>query len=228
MKAISSILFVLFLNNAFGQFAVIKDNDGYVNIRTEASKGNNISDKLNNGFVVYCFEPKNNWINIDYSKNNKDRSGYLHKDRIQYLSEFTEIPLIKETQTKVVFEKDGFNISIESKKFELNLAKLIFSGKDKSFLKEINGKSFWGTDGEIPKKAYKSITVTLGNNSIELPKNSFDDLFEPTLFKTQINYDQKSDTLYITSSNSDGAGGYEIIWIIEKGKYKERKIAYGF
>lgn len=228
MKAISSILFVLFLNNAFGQFAVIKDNDGYVNIRTEASKGNNISDKLNNGFVVYCFEPKNNWINIDYSKNDKDRSGYLYKDRIQYLSEFTEIPLIKETQTKVIFKKNDITIILESQNFNSNSAKLSFLKNDKSILEKINGKLFWGTDGEIPKKAYKSITVTLGNNSIELPKNSFDDLFEPTLFKTQINYDQKSDTLYITSSNSDGAGGYEIVWIIEKGKYKERKIAYGF
>lgn len=64
--------------------------------------------------------------------------------------------------------------------------------------------------------------------TIELPKNSFDDLFEPSLYNTKINYDKKNNILYITSSNSDGAGGYEIVWVIEKGKYKERKIAFGF
>lgn len=227
MKVIS-ILLVFYFNNAFAQFAVIKDKDGYVNIRTEVSKENNISDKLNNGFVVYCFEPKNNWINIDYSKNNKDRNGYLYKDRVQYLSEFTVIPLVKETKNQVVFKKDGVDISIESKNFESNSAKLTFLEKDKSILKKINGKAFWGTDGGIPKKTYKSITVVIDNKTIELPKNSFDDLFEPSLYNTKTNYDKKNDILYITSSNSDGAGGYEIVWVIEKGKYKERKIVYGF
>ncbi|SFD84350.1 hypothetical protein [Flavobacterium phragmitis] len=228
MKVISSILFVLFLNNAFGQFAVIKDNDGYVNIRTEASKGNNISDKLNNGFVVYCFEPKNNWINIDYSKNDKDISGYLYKDRIQYLSEFTEIPLTKETQKKVIFKKNDITIILESQNFNLNSVKLSFLKNDKSILEKINGKLFWGTDGGIPKEAYKNISVVIDNTTINLPKNSFEDLFEPNLFNTRINYDQKSDILYITSTNGDGAGGYEIVWIIEKGHYKERKVVYGF
>ncbi|WP_051951551.1 hypothetical protein [Flavobacterium sp. ASV13] len=228
MKKIFFLCIILSQINAFAQFAVIKDKDGYVNIRTETSKGNNISDKLNNGFVVYCFEPKNNWINIDYSKNNKDRNGYLYKDRVQYLSEFMTIPLVKETQTKVLFKKDGFDISIESRNFESNSAKLTFLEKDKSILKKINGKAFWGTDGGIPKKTYKSITIVIDNKTIELPKNSFDDLFEPSLYNTKINYDKKNDILYITSSNSDGAGGYEIVWVIEKGKYKERKIAFGF
>ncbi|MCV2484144.1 hypothetical protein OD917_04355 [Flavobacterium sp. SH_e] len=68
----------------------------------------------------------------------------------------------------------------------------------------------------------------IDNNTIELPKNSFDDLFEPTLFNTRAYYDTKSNILYITSSNSDGAGGYEIVLVIEKSQYKERKIVYGF
>ncbi|QLC67623.1 hypothetical protein LPB248_15300 [Flavobacterium sp. LPB0248] len=228
MKKIFVFLMMFTRINASAQFAVIKDNDGYVNIRTEASKGNNISDKLNNGFVVYCFEPKNNWINIDYSKNDKDKSGYLYKDRVQYLSEFTKIPLIKETQTKVIFEKDGLSISIESKKFESNTAKLSYFKDSKSIVKKINGKHFWGTDGGIPKTTFKSITIDMGSQTIELPKNAFEDLYEPSLFNTKINYDKNSDILYISSSNSDGAGSYELIWIIEKGQYKERKVAYGF
>ncbi|WP_431242945.1 hypothetical protein ACQ9BO_25155 [Flavobacterium sp. P21] len=155
MKLISILLF-FFSNISFAQFAIISDRDGFVNIRKEAKTGNNISDQLNNGFVVYCFEPENNWINIDYSKNNKDRNGYLYKDRIQYLSEFTKIPLFKETQSQVIFKKDGFYINIESKNFESNSAKLTFLEKEKSVLKKINGKDFWGTDGGIPKRLIKA------------------------------------------------------------------------
>ncbi|MEN2489942.1 hypothetical protein AAYQ05_19220 [Flavobacterium sp. B11] len=227
MKKIFLLCIILSRINAFAQFAVIKDNDGYVNIRTEASKGNNISDKLNNDFVVYCFEPVNNWINIDYSKNNKDLSGYLYKDRVKYLSDFEKIPLVKETKTKVVFQKGDIAISIESKNFESSTAKLTFS-KDKSFLEKINGKQFWGTDGGIPKTAFKSITITIESQTIELPKNAFEDLYEPSLFNTKTNYDKNSNTLYISSSNSDGAGSYELVWVIKKGQYKERKVAYGF
>ncbi len=228
MKFIQLAFTLLISCNLFAQFAVIKDIDGSVNIRTEASKGNNISDQLNNGFLVYCFEPKNNWINIDYSKNNKDRNGYLYKDRVQYLSEFTNIPLVKENQNQVVFKKDNLNISIEIKNFESNTAKLTFLDNKKSFLKKINGKVFWGTDGGIPKKAYKKITMVIDTEVIELPKNSFEDLFEPTLFNTHMYFDKSSNILYITSSNSDGAGGYEVVWVIEKGKYKKRKIAFNF
>jgi hypothetical protein len=218
----------LFTNNVSAQFAIIKDHNGYVNIRSEAKIGNNISDKLNNGFVVYCFTPENNWLNIDYSKNNKDQNGYLYKDRIKYIAEFIKIPLYKENETEVIFQKDSLKVIIESQKFDAKTAKLTFLNNNKSFLKQINGRQFFGTDGNIPKRTYKLITVIIGSKTIQLPKISFEDLFEPSLFNTQINYNKNEDVLYITSSNSDGAGGYEVVWIIEKGKYKERKIAYNF
>lgn len=219
---------LLFSGNLFAQFAIIKDNDGYVNVRNEAQKGNNISDKLDNGFVIYGFQPDNNWVGIDYSKNNKDRSGYVYKDRIKYVSEFTKIPLIKETSAKIVFHKDSLNIIIESKKFDSKTAKLAYLKNDKSILEKINGKKIFGTDGNIPRTTYKLITVTIGNKMIDFPKNAFEDLFEPNFSYMEINYDKKNDILYIASSNGEGAGGYEILWVIEKGKYKERKIAYGF
>ena len=67
MKIIASFIFTLIMSQAiFGQFAIISDKDGFVNVRNSANIGNNISEKLENGFVIYSFEPKSNWINIDY------------------------------------------------------------------------------------------------------------------------------------------------------------------
>jgi len=74
----------------------------------------------------------------------------------------------------------------------------------------INGKKVWGTDGEMPKTEYKSIVVNFGARQLIVPHAAFEDLFQPTIWNTKVNYDRKNDILYIVSENSDGAGAYEI------------------
>lgn len=80
----------------------------------------------------------------------------------------------------------------------------------------------------FPKKEYKSIKIEINKIKIELPKVALRNLFEPNLYNSKANYNEKEDILYIHSSNSDGAGSYEVIWIIEKIKYKSRIEVYGF
>ncbi|RZJ54022.1 MAG: hypothetical protein EOO44_06465 [Flavobacterium sp.] len=228
MKLIPYYLIFFFCSKAFAQFAVIADQDGYVNIRNEAQIDSKISDTLHNGFVVYGFEPKNNWVAVDYTKNDIALQGYVYKDRIKYLSEFTKVSPNKPTATKVIFHKDSLSIYIESKVFDSRKAKFTYLKENKDIIEKINGKKFWGTDGGMPKTVYKSIKITKGQKKIDLPVNTFDDLFEPNFFFSHIYYNEKDDVLYIMSSNSDGAGAYEVVWIIEKGKYRERKIACQF
>ena len=86
----------------------------------------------------------------------------------------------------------------------------------------------WNTLIGIPTREYKSIEVNIGQRKMSLPKVAFENLYEPSLDHTQVNYDKTNDIVYIQSMNSDGAGGYEVIWKIEKGVYKDRFIAYGF
>lgn len=90
------------------------------------------------------------------------------------------------------------------------------------FLKKIDDLEFLGTDGEIPKRQYKSIEVQINNIKVQIPNEALRNLYEPSLSDSKINYDKINDILYIQSSNGDGAGGYEIIWVIEKKKYKTR------
>jgi hypothetical protein len=47
-------------------------------------------------------------------------------------------------------------------------------------------------------------------------------------YTAEVYFDKASDIFYIQTMNSDGAGGYEVIWKVEKGIYKERLVAYGF
>ena len=228
MKIFSAICFVLVSNFVSGQFAIIRDKDGFCNIRSSSEKGNNVIDKLENGHFVYCFETKANWTNIDYTKNNKQLNGQVYNDRLKLISDYQEIPLLTVEKNKIIIGKDSIKIIVTEQNFDRSKYKLTFYKEYKDQLEYINNKKYWGTDGEIPTREYKSMEIHLGAKKILLPKVAIDNLFEPNLEDTQVNYDKANDILYIQSMNSDGAGNYEVIWKIEKGVYKERYIEYGF
>jgi hypothetical protein len=228
MKGIIYFFLILNFNFCLSQFGIINDLDGFVNVRSSAEKGNNISDKLENGFIVYYFESEGNWINIDYKKNGKNLNGYIFKDRIKYITDFQKISLKSELDGKVKLENENVKIEISDTKFIKEKHKLEFLKNDKSVLVKIDNFQIFGTDGNIPKSEYKSIQIEIDNIKIVLPNEALKNLYEPSLYNSKANYDEKNDILYVFSSNSDGAGSYEIIWVIEKMKYKYRIEAYGF
>ena len=228
MKRIFYFFLILNFNFCFSQFGIINDLDGFVNVRSSAEKGNNISDKLENGFIVYYFESEENWVNIDYKKNGKELNGYIYKDRIKYITDFTNIPLKSSLNGKVKLENENVKIEISETKFIKEKHKLKFYKNEKTQLDKIDNLQIFGTDGNIPKREYKSIQIEINNVKIELPNIALKNLYEPSLYNSKASYDEKKDILYILLSNSDGAGSYEIIWIIEKKKYKNRIEAYGF
>jgi hypothetical protein len=228
VRVIIYFFLILNFNLCFSQFGIINDLDGFVNVRNSAEKGNNISDKLENGFIVYCFEPEGNWVNIDYKKNGKDLNGYIYKDRVKYISSFENVALKSNLDGKVKMKNGNIKIEITETKFEKEKHKLMFYKNNKTQLDKIDNLQIFGTDGNIPKREYKSIKIEIDKVKIELPKNALKNLFEPNLESSTANYDKINDILYISSMNSDGAGGYLIIWIIEKKSYKNRIEAYGF
>lgn len=228
MKRILLIAFLLTLNLCFSQFAIISDPDGYVNVRSSAKIANNVSDKLNNGFIVYYFEPQANWANIDYKKSRKELNGYIYKDKIKFITDFKEIPLKTNSDGKIILDNGLVKIEITETKFLKEKHKLQFFKDNSNQLDKIDNLPLFGTDGEIPKREYKSIEIEINKVKVEIPPSALENLYEPTLWNSKANYDEVNDILYIQSSNSDGAGGYEIIWVIEKKKYKTRIEAYGF
>lgn len=222
MKNVLCILFLLNLSFCYSQFAIVNDSDGYVNVRSSGEIGNNISDKLDNGLVVYYFEPKGNWANIDYKRNGKQLNGYIYKSKIKFISDFANIPLKLNQVKEVLFDSANVKVKITESAFVKEKHKLQFLKGNSGFLKKIDDLEFLGTDGEIPKRQYKSIEVQINNIKVQIPNEALRNLYEPSLSDSKINYDKINDILYIQSSNGDGAGGYEIIWVIEKKKYKTR------
>lgn len=223
------VLFVF--QSAFGQFGIIHDNDGFVFIRKAAISSNNIVDTLSNGQVVYCLWPEKDYYEVDYEADQKLHSGYVHKSRIQFISKFDSLQTLEQTSKRVIFQKDSLKVTLTQIPFLVKNNKLEYGkGDQSSFADKINGKEYWGSDGGIPKTQYGQVSILWRDKKIDLPKESIEDLFNPNFEHryTTVNFDKEINTMYIIGQNSDGAGGYAVLWIIENGKYKGRFVTHGF
>ena len=225
------ILFFLLTTNAFaqgpfGDYAVVKDKDGYVNIRAKESVKSKIVGTLPNNTLVYTFfgddEPNpSNWV---YEKN-----GYIHKSRLKKINEFPSIGKEKETENSITITDKAISVTLTQQKFDKTKHK-ITKKKHKDYEELIiDGKRAQGADF-IPEDHYKSIIVTINGKNVSIPKSAYDDLYEVAMYtdNNAVYYDKEEDTIYIIAHNGSGAYAYEVCWQIVKGEYKTRIIGEPF
>jgi hypothetical protein len=228
MRNFLTILFLFCFINSFGQFAIVYDNDGILNVREDGIQNSKVIDKLQNGHLIYCFEDKGNWTNIDYTKKGNELNGYIYKDRYKVISKFTPLTKTKETETFITFEKDSIEVTITQSKFDKKKHKYKYVKDYPTQIELIDNKKYWGTDGGMPTTQYEKITMIIGDKIINLPKTALEGLYQPSIYSAEVNYDKTNNTIYIQTMNSDGAGGYFVIWKVENGVYKNRLVAHGF
>lgn len=219
----------------YAQFARVNDADGFVNVRIEPNTKSKIAGKIVDSEIVYLTDDElsdTNWKYAYYeSKSKKEVSGYIHSSRLKMLSDFVEIDYLKTEKSVAFFMNTDEKIQIEIGIQSFNAARSIdkFSKKD-GFYYAYKNKTIWGTDGNLPNSSYKFIKVKISGIETEVPKESLENLFQPTIIEKlndfkfiQINYDKGNDVLYISSLNSDGAGSYVVLFVFEKGNFKEFK-----
>jgi len=209
-----------------GGFVVVHDsNDTFVNLRADANAKSVVKAKLKNGAVGYSFPGKGDWVNFEYMAGHDSLvSGFVHKSLIKDVSGFQELKSGGDEET-ATFTGNNIKVTLSQKAFNKQGHTVTYYKDDPKILDKIDGKRFWGTDGGMPVKAYSEISVTFGSKTIKLPKEAMADVFEPNYEFTKVYYDKGNDILYITASNSDGAGGYDVAWVIENKKYRDRTVA---
>ena len=226
MKALSLLLLTFLLTrSARAQFWIVSDKDGFVNVRDSANTRSKIHDTLNNGHFIYTVpveEQTGAWLKIVYHHKGKDREGYVYRDRLNAVADYDSIPLQNYTENIANYSHDSIKVVITQQK--IDKTKYRYSRGETGYIEKVNGKPYWGTDGEMPKRAYKSIVIFAGASKIVMPRVAFDNLFEPTVYNTEIHYDRANDIFYIRAENSDGAGSYDVIWRIVKGVYTDSDI----
>ena len=223
------ILFFLLTTNAFaqgpyGDYAVVKDKDGYVNIRAKENVKSKIVGTLPNNTLVYGFFDKEynptNWIEVD--------KGYVHQSRLKKIFDFRAIKG-KVQGNSVVYDDKDVKVTITKQKFDKTKHKI--TKKDQGSYdqliidgKEIYGIEIYGGDDSLPEDHYKSITVTMKGKNVPIPKSAYDDLYQIFYFNRFIFYDEEAEALYIFANNSDASWAYLVCWQIVKDKYITRII----
>ena len=223
------ILFFLLTTNAFaqgpsGDYAVVKDKDGYVNIRAKENVKSKIVGTLPNNTLVYEFLDEefnpSNWVHID--------SGYVHKSRLKMISEFPSIGKGKEQGNSITIAGKGISVTLTKQPFDKTKHK-ITKKKHKEYSEYIiDGKKIYGRDNDefLPKDHYKSITVTMKGKNVPIPKSAYDDLYEVWVYpyNNEVYYDKEAEALYIYAVNGEAGLAYQVCWQIVKDKYITRII----
>ena len=219
------ILFILLTTNAFaqgpfGDYAVVKDKDGYVNIRAKENVKSKIVGTLPNNTLVYGFFDKEfnptNWIEVD--------KGYVHQSRLKKIFDFRAIKG-KVQGNSVVYDDKDVKVTITKQKFDKNKHKITKKGQGSYEQLIIDGKEIiYGWDGSLAQDHYKSITVTMKGKNVPIPKSAYDDLYEISYFSSSIYYDEEAEALYIYAVNGEAGLAYQVCWQIVKGEYITRII----
>ena len=222
------ILFLLLTTNTFaqgpiGDYAVVKDKDGYVNIRAKENVKSKIVGTLPNNTLVYGFFDKEynptNWIEVD--------KGYVHQSRLKKISDFRAIE-VKVQGNSIIFDDKDVKVTITKQKFDKTKHKITKKGQGSYEQLIIDGKEIiYGEDGSLTQDHYKSITVTMKGKNVPIPKSAYDDL-HGILYDRYLNrfiyYDEEAEALYIYAVNGEAGLAYQVCWQIVKGEYITRII----
>ncbi len=210
------VLFLLFSNLTFGQIAVIKDDDGFTNVRKLPKSDSEILYKLKDSEVFSYQETKEqlDWIKVYISKNkyqlecdeNDTFIGYIYKSRLCPIENLED------------YNGTEFSFKYELKKFSLENKICDYDGK---WLTKINGRRIYGTDGNIPKTEVSEINASINGKVIDIPNMLFEDIFE---CDNEFVINKNKDDYIVHQWNSDGAGGYLIVWVLGNEKLKQRLI----
>ncbi|MGE8377716.1 MAG: hypothetical protein ACN6PN_05170 [Sphingobacterium sp.] len=233
-KYLLTLLFLTASQLANAQFAKIIDKDGYVNVRKQATVNSAIVSKIAADEIVYAFPDQKlgDWVILDYTNSqNKSVTGFVHNTRIKFIESYKHIPNISFDESKATFRSNDVTVEMRSDKFDYEKNKSYFlSTKYEGYtiVDMFKGQKLWGTDGGIPSSHYISIKAKIKCRTVLVPEKEIENLFNINNEFAACYYDDLNDILYITSVNSDGAGGYAVLFTIEKCKYKARVVTMPF
>ncbi len=97
--------------------------------------------------------------------------------------------------------------------------------REVSIVTAIDGRREWlGTDGEIPRVEIASMVVSFRGKKIVVPRKLYSDCFDPGLLRNNFvaKLNDAGDTLFVFMAGSEGAGGYQVMWVLRKDGHHSR------
>jgi hypothetical protein len=243
--AFIALMFFAFSSKA--QLAIINDAGGYVNVRKEKASGAEIVGKLYNNQVFLFYPDKDEWIEVSFNSNSFQDyrtgsaglkkfphylNGFINRGQLMPIESLPHKKLNRQirklTANKAVIKVDSIVLEIKTRVFNSKLHKIHRSKGDCTncaiTVDKIDGKTPAGVDGEMPTVEISGIKLTINNAIVNIPAACFADIYQPQIKNLNI-YADKSGNLYLyMPGNSDGAGAYDIVWVISNGKLVYRYV----
>ena len=211
------LLFCSLLAN--GQVAIIKDKDGFTNVRKKPDGQSEIIHKIYENEVFWFDYEKGvdtfEWVPVNIPKNDFSLGisepeyifGFIHISRLQPLDELKPY--------------EGSDFSFEYVIQPFDSTNRIIDRREGSRVAAVDDRPSWGTDGGFPKTQVKTINITIEGKKLNLNRVFYLDIYECTnSFKIYKN----GDSYIVYQWNSDGAGYYEIAWVFTKKGLQQRLV----
>jgi hypothetical protein len=214
---------------ASGQFAVIKDRDGYTNVRSGDSLTAKIVGRLHDGEVVVTTFTQNGWTKVFYdpekSYGGHPFEGFVHEDRLRQIDDLPHVrnSAIKLENGLLTLQNDSVSVQINTASFRPK--EHVLRKDNHGNVQTIDGKFAYGSGDDVPARKVTKLTLTIRGEAVPIPAAAWNDLYEPTLETTNIYFDTRTAFLYIempANGGNSASGAYAIVWVFKNGKYVTR------
>jgi hypothetical protein len=157
--------------------------------------------------------------------------GYIHRTR------FIPIEKLQQIKTKNLFmtksenhqvedsfclANDSLRLFIKTGYFKIEEHKIEKGNYD--YIQKIDGMNPIGTFGFAPRIEIIEMSLTISGKTVDIPKKEYRDLYEPALVNLSLHVNNRGVIYIYMPGNSDGAGGYYLVWIIQGNKYLKRYV----
>ena len=219
MKHLIGFLFLITYLNLQGQVAIINDKDGFTNVRRSPERNAEIIYELKANQIFWFgeedFYSENiDWVMVEIPKNKysiecgslDNLTGYVHKSRIKPLNTIKEY---KESELEFHYKTQPFNEKDKIIDYQ------------NGYIISINGLHPWGTDGGKPKVEIEKLIIKIKGEFIIVPEILISDLYE---CHNNLKIYKIDKTYFVHQWNSDGAGAYELVWVLTKEGIQQRLV----
>lgn len=248
MKALYIFLLLsVVVINVKAQLAVIKDTQGYVNLREQPSIKSKIVGRLNTNTIISYDEEESQheWHKVYYSAlntvffspaENIMYQSNLHKQVPEAFVHSSHIVQIEKLPHAIYKNGVGYYCKYPTAStidtIQLILKTRLFNRKNHkiststegNWVNKIDGRRPWGVDGDLPKIEIYALHITINGRLVQIPLRSYSDLFQPNISHIKIHYDSERIIYIYMPGNSDGAGSYDVVWVIKNGMLIKRVI----
>ncbi|TGE25557.1 hypothetical protein E5K00_10325 [Hymenobacter aquaticus] len=228
MKTILTLLFGLYLLPAraadlYANTAIIRDLDGYTNVRATPTRQGQILLRLRENQVFFFdpeeYEQHQEWITVwvapdrfntqpvgDAADASYHTQGYVHRSRLQTL---LSLPAYRGPEFRIRYELVPFRAAAHTVDRSQGWVEI----KDVPYA--------WGVDGHMPRTEIRAVRATVQGQAVPVPRRLLAGLFEapqPTdVFR-------RGNTFFVVQQNGDGAGGYTLVWVFTKAGLQQRLV----